>query len=312
MNNLVIILLLFALVVTALMMLVQFVMRRRQALQRMHMRLLELQPDFDAQMQQVLIGRGRQQGNWWLEYWRRLYLQSGVNWTVMQGLVRVLGVFMLLLLLLTSWLEDWFSCLLLSAMLSLLTCWWWLARQRKARQKTFVLALPDAIGIIVRSLQAGHPLPEGLHTVADEMSGAIALEFAYMNERVSLGAAAEQALLRMYDHVGAEEIRLLSITVSVQAGTGGNLAEVLGKLADLIRQRSMLQMKIKAISAEGRFSAMVMAVFPFLLFALLSVLSPSYFDVLWQSGYGWHMVASALTLIGMGVMWLVRLVNMDL
>lgn len=312
MNNLVIILLLFSLVVIALMMLVQFAMRRRQASQRMHMRLLELQADPQADMQQVLMGRGRQSQTWWRDYGRRLYQQAGVKWTLLQGLVRLMAMFVITWALLSSLFDDWLTCLLLSLLLTMIGCWLWLARLRRSRQKAFVLALPDAIGIIVRSLQAGHPLPEGLHTVATEMSGPIAEEFTFMNERVSLGAPAEVALLRMYDHVGAEEIRLMSITVSVQAGTGGNLAEVLAKLADLIRQRSMLQMKIKAISAEGRFSAMVMALFPFLLFVLLSLLSPGYFDVVWQSGYGWHMVAIALSLIAIGVFWLVRLVNMDL
>lgn len=312
MSNLLIVLVLFIVLVGALMLVVQVILRRRQAAQRMHMRLMELQAHDDVELTQILSRQSQTSPSWWHDYGRRLYRQAGVQWSLGQWLLRLMGGFIMAFGLLSLVSMDWLSCLLLSLILTLVGLWGWLMRQRRLRQKAFVLALPEAIGIIVRSLQAGHPLPEGLRTVADELSGVISAEFASMNDQVSLGAPAEVALLRMYDHVGAEEIRLMAITVSVQAGTGGNLAEVLGKLADLIRQRSMLHMKIKAISAEGRFSAMVMAVFPFLLFGLLTLLSPGYFDVVWQSGYGWHMVMVALGLIGVGVAWLVRLVDMDM
>jgi tight adherence protein B len=185
------------------------------------------------------------------------------------------------------------------------------ARRRQQRIRRFITQLPEALDVIVRSLAAGHPLPVSIALVAREMSDPIGSEFGMMSDELTYGTDIDTATRNMATRVGAEEINLLAISLTVQRGAGGNLAEILANLADMVRRRTMLKAKIKAISAEGRMTSWFMLLFPFGLYGMLKLLKPDYFEPLWQSGYGnmFLMSAAALMLIGMAI--LRKLVNFD-
>ncbi|QGY00210.1 type II secretion system F family protein [Roseovarius faecimaris] len=182
---------------------------------------------------------------------------------------------------------------------------------RNRRIKTFTRQLPEAIDIVVRSLNAGHPLTAAIGLVAREMPDPLGSEFGILNDQMTFGSELEQAMLNMYDRVGAPELNLLTVSVSVQRGTGGNLAEILSNLGQMIRDRLTIKAKIKAISAEGRITAWIMLLFPFALFYMILFLVPTYYDKVWESGYGAYIVTGCLIAIFMGMLVIRRLVNFD-
>lgn len=184
-------------------------------------------------------------------------------------------------------------------------------RVRARRVAKFVAQLPDGLDIIVRSMNSGHPLTSAIALVGREMPDPIGSEFGILSDQLTFGSELDDAMLRMVDRVGAEELNLLAVTVSVQRSTGGNLSEILENLSGMIRDRAMLRNKIRAISAEGRITAMIMAAFPFLLYLMISSLVPTYFDPVWESGHGTTVVVSILVLMTFGLFILYKLVKFD-
>lgn len=182
---------------------------------------------------------------------------------------------------------------------------------RSKRIKAFTNQLAPALDIIIRSLNAGHPLNAAIALVAKEMPDPIGTEFGILSDHLTFGADLETSMLNMYERVGAPELKLLAVTVTVQSATGGNLSEILENLAGMIRARIMLKAKIRAISAEGRITAMIMAIFPFFLFMMIRTLVPTYFDPLWESGFGAQVVVGCLAMMSFGIFVLNRLVNFD-
>lgn len=186
----------------------------------------------------------------------------------------------------------------------------WVKRMR--RISVFTRQLPEAIDVIVRSLNAGHPLNSAIALVAREMPDPIGSEFGILNDQMTYGSDLETGMLALYDRVGAPEINLLTVTVSVQRGTGGNLSEILENLSDMIRARLMMKRKILAISAEGRITSWIMIGFPFGLYYMILALVPEYFDPVWETGYGPLVVAGCLVMIFFGMIIIRRLVNFDI
>lgn len=182
---------------------------------------------------------------------------------------------------------------------------------RRKRIRRFVDQLPTAIEIMVRSLNAGHPVTAAINLVAKEMPDPVGSEFGMLTDQLTFGSEIEDGMMNMIDRTGVEEIKLLAVTITVQRGTGGNLSEILENLAGMIRDRAMIKAKIKAISAEGRITAVIMAVFPFLLFLMILTLAPTYFDEVWASGWAGTIIAVCLVIMAIGVVILHRLVNFD-
>lgn len=182
---------------------------------------------------------------------------------------------------------------------------------RSRRIQKFTTQLPPAIDIIVRSLKAGHPVVAAIALVAREMPDPIGSEFGILNDQMTFGSDLDQAMMNMYSRVGAPELNLLTVTLSVQRGTGGNLSEILENLSQMIRDRMMIRAKIKAISVEGRITAWIMMLFPFGLYYMILFMVPTYFDLVWDSGYGSYFVIGCLSMIFTGMLIIRRLVNFD-
>ena len=113
------------------------------------------------------------------------------------------------------------------------------------------------------------------------------------------------------DRVGVEDLNLLAISLSVQAGTGGNLVEILQNLSKTLRDRFMLKAKVKSISAEGRITAIFMSIYPFLLYGMIRALAPTYFDPVWDSGYGTIIVTTLLVVMAIGNVILYKMVHFE-
>ncbi|EJZ22962.1 type II secretion system F family protein [Rhizobium sp. Pop5] len=185
----------------------------------------------------------------------------------------------------------------------------WRARARRMRK--FEQKLPEALDVANRSLAAGHPLPAAISLVAREMPDPIGTEFGLLSDELTYGVTLDDALVNLADRVGVEDLNLLAISLSVQAGTGGNLVEILQNLSKTLRDRSMLKAKVKAISSEGRITAIFMSMYPFLLYAMIKALSPTYFDPVWDSGHGTVLVCVLLAVMAIGNVILYKMVNFE-
>ncbi len=151
---------------------------------------------------------------------------------------------------------------------------------RRRRIGSFTAQLPDALNIIVRSLRIGHPFVSAIGLAAKEMRDPIGAELAITAEEIMFGQDVTTAVVNLHRRVGQDDLLFLVTAVSVQSQTGGNLAEVLARLATLMRQRSTLQLKVKALSAEGRLSAWFLSAMPFILYGAIRLLSKDYFGEL--------------------------------
>ncbi|MFD1341171.1 type II secretion system F family protein [Litorisediminicola beolgyonensis] len=242
----------------------------------------------------------------------RTMAQTGLEISTPRRLLYLFGLFAIGIIISTLFLGlTGFVRLGFGIVFALAVAWFAIVIMRRRRINTFTTQLAPAIEIIVRSLNAGHPLNSAIALVAREMPDPIGSEFGILSSQLTFGSDLHQGFLNMIQRVGAPELNLLAVTVSVQRGTGGNLSEILENLAKMIRDRLMLKAKIRAISAEGRMTSWIMLGFPFFLFFMIKVMVPDYYDELWESGYGTHVVVTCLILMFFGMIIIRKLVNFD-
>jgi len=147
----------------------------------------------------------------------------------------------------------------------------------KRRRAKAVSQLPEALDIIVRSLGAGHPVPVSMDLVAKEMPDPIGSEFGMVSDEISFGSHMTSAIQRLAERTGHPDFDLFAAMIRLQERTGGNLAQLLRANSDTIRARQKMRLKIKAASAEGRMSAMILNVAPLAVFLLVNLLSPGFY-----------------------------------
>jgi tight adherence protein B len=176
----------------------------------------------------------------------------------------------------------------------------WILNVRRRRMARIIAQMPDALDMLVRSVRAGHPVPTGVGLVAREMNPPIATEFAAVFDEMSYGIDLRQALEKMSRRLHMVEIDYMVAAIRIQSSTGGNLAEVLASLSRVMREKVKLKAKILALSAEARFSGLVLSALPILVVAGLQLLNPHYYDITRDHpSLKWILGAAALvTLVG--------------
>ena len=140
----------------------------------------------------------------------------------------------------------------------------------------FNARFPDALELMVRGLRSGLPISETVSIVADEVPGPIAEEFRSVSDKMKIGRTMEVALQETADRLGTAEFQFFVITLAIQRETGGNLAETLANLADVLRKRAQMKLKIKAMSSESKASAWIIGSLPFIVFTLIMIINPGY------------------------------------
>ena len=146
-------------------------------------------------------------------------------------------------------------------------------RQRKRVEEQF----PISLDIFVRALRAGHPVSSAIDLLTKEMPDPIGSEFGLVADEVSYGAELQDSLADMADRWGIEDIRMFVVSLSVQNETGGNLAEVLEKLSEVIRARASLYRKVRALSSEGRMTGWMLTILPIAAFVGLFAVNPTFY-----------------------------------
>ncbi|GAM05798.1 type II secretion system F family protein [Novosphingobium sp. MBES04] len=144
------------------------------------------------------------------------------------------------------------------------------------RTNNFITKFPDAIELLVRGLRSGLPVTETLTVVAKEVPGPVGQEFKLITERIKIGKTMEDALQETADRLSIPEFNFFCITLAIQRETGGNLAETLANLADVLRKRAQMKLKIRAMSSESKASAYIVGALPFLVFGMIWMVNPSY------------------------------------
>jgi len=171
-----------------------------------------------------------------------------------------------------------------------------LALIRRKRIARFSEQLPNAIDVIVRGVRSGHPFTVALGLVAKEMSDPVGSEFGMASDEISFGSDIGTALDNLFHRVGHEDLLYLTMSIKIQNQTGGNLAEILSRLARLLRERAILRLKVRAISAEGRLSSVFLTAMPFFLFGIITLLRPDYF---FNDVVGNHPITMPLLFVGL-------------
>ncbi|CTQ65180.1 type II secretion system F family protein [Roseibium alexandrii] len=188
---------------------------------------------------------------------------------------------------------------------------WYIGNKRKRRFNAFLNELPNGIDIIVRGVKAGLPLSDCVKVVAREAREPVATEFRKVTETQVMGVSLAEALSRMPDRVPLPETNFLAIVVSIQQKAGGGLAEALGNLSRVLRQRKAMKAKIKALSSEAKSSAAIIGALPFVVGGILFFIAPDYMMILFTATTGKIIVAGCLFWMFCGIMVMRSMINFD-
>ena len=188
---------------------------------------------------------------------------------------------------------------------------WLLSFLKKRREAKFLNAFPDAVDIIVRGVKAGLPLLDCLKMITIEAPEPLRSEFRGIVETQAIGMPLGEACAKLYEHMPLPEANFFGIVVSIQQRSGGNLAEALGNLSRVLRDRKKMKAKIKAMSQEAKASAAIIAALPVAVMTLVYITSPQYISLLWTEPLGRVMLAACVVWMSMGVLVMKKMINFD-
>ncbi|MFL6842174.1 MAG: type II secretion system F family protein [Sphingomicrobium sp.] len=182
----------------------------------------------------------------------------------------------------------------------------------KRRIAKFNSNFPDAIELMVRGLRSGLPITETLGIVAHEIGGPVGLEFRSVADKMKIGRTMEAALQETADRLGTAEFQFFVITLAIQRETGGNLAETLSNLADVLRKRAQMKLKIRAMSSESKASAMIVGSLPFIVFTLVWMINPGYMADFFTDQRLMVAGVGGLVWMSIGVFIMAKMVNFEI
>lgn len=198
---------------------------------------------------------------------------------------------------------NWLIALLVTAAVFIGAPVMILSTTGKKRSVKLATQLPDGLNVIVRSLEAGHPVPTAIALVGSEMPDPIGTEFGMLADEIAYGSSLNDAVRRLSLRSFNQDVDLFAATIRLQQRTGGNLSELLKLNASAIRERQILRMKVKAASAEGRMSAMILTLAPFIVGAAIHAINQDFYGSVihmpivqyWLAGFGvWMLIGNMI------------------
>lgn len=180
------------------------------------------------------------------------------------------------------------------------------------RVKRFTAVFPDAIDLIVRGLKSGLPVAESINAVGAEMADPVGHEFRLVSDNIKFGMPLEEALWEVSARLDIQEFKFFIISLSVQRETGGNLAETLANLSEILRRRRQMSLKVKAMSSEARASAYILGSLPFIMFGIIFMLNPGYETELFTDPRGRMMLGAGLVTMLMGIAVMAKMVKFEI
>lgn len=191
----------------------------------------------------------------------------------------------------------------------LLFPYYYVLRQRKRRLTSFETHFTQALDIVTRSMRAGHPFTNALQMVSTELPDPISTEFSRVVKEQQMGLPLEESLKGLARRIPLMDLRFFVLTILIHQQTGGDLSEVLDNLSGVIRTRFQVLGQVSALTAEGRLSGWVLCALPFIVFGLITLVNPSYIDVLMENPTGKKMLYGAGIMQIIGVFIIRKIVN---
>lgn len=187
--------------------------------------------------------------------------------------------------------------------------YFYILHKKRRRMHAFGRQLPEALELLSRALRAGHAFPAGLKIVSDEFSDPMGTEFGKVFDEINFGTTIPKSLTNLAHRLDCEDLQFLIISVIVQKETGGNLAEILENTSSLIRRRFELLGRVRALSAEGRMSAWMLSILPFLLALGLFIINRAYITLLVKEPLGQKLMMCALIWLTIGIFLIKRMIK---
>jgi tight adherence protein B len=266
--------------------------------------LLKDQSDREGVLIQLRKERGLTKGGDYrlpIEFLNRLILQSGVKAGILKLALYVSVVAIAAAAVMQVLKGDTLYTALTFVFFLTLVPLLWLKFLRGRRQKNFGAQFPDALDIIIRSLRAGHPVPVAITMVGRELPDPCGTEFGIVADEVTYGADLETAMRSLYFRVGQDDLPLFVTAVAIQGSTGGNLSEILENLSGVIRLRFKMRRKVRALAAEGRASALILASLPVGIFGIINLIAPEFYSSVWHHDMTKITLACAAGWMGVGI-----------
>lgn len=188
---------------------------------------------------------------------------------------------------------------------------WLLSFLKKRREAKFLDAFPDAVDIIVRGVKAGLPLLDCMKMISIESPEPLKSQFRSIIETQAVGMPLGEAVGKLYDDMPLAESNFFAIVISIQQKAGGNLAEALGNLSNVLRDRKKMKGKIRAMSQEAKASASIIGALPVAVMTMVYLSSPQYIALLWTEPLGRIMLAASVLWMATGVMVMKKMINFD-
>ncbi len=188
---------------------------------------------------------------------------------------------------------------------------WVLGFLKKRRLSKYLEELPNAIDVIVRGIRSGLPLGDCMRIISAEAREPVKSEFRYIVEQQTLGLSIGDAVGKLYDRVPVAESSFFAIVIGIQQKSGGNLAETLGNLSRVLRERRKMKQKIIAMSMEAKASAGIIAALPFVVATLTYITSPTYIELLWLTFTGKMMLGVSAVWMTFGILVMRKMINFD-
>ena len=188
----------------------------------------------------------------------------------------------------------------------------YLTLRKKRRLARFEEAFPEAIDMLGRAIRAGHPLSSGIQMVGQEMAEPVGNEFRTLFEEQRFGVPFADVLMGLVDRIDLVDVRIFSTAILVQREVGGNLAEILDNISNMIRARFKIRRQLRTYTAQGRISGLVVGIMPFAVGLAFYGINPDYVRVLFEHPLGRIMLATAITLQIFGYFWVRKIVNIEI
>jgi tight adherence protein B len=238
--------------------------------------------------------------------------RSGKNWTLQQYLYGTLGLIIAITVIIYLKSGAMLLSLLFGVVVGAGLPHLVLNYFIKRRTNQFNAKFPDGIELLVRGLRSGLPVTETLGLVAQEVPGPVGVEFKAIVDRIKVGKTMEEALQETADRLGTPEFQFFTITLAIQRETGGNLAETLSNLADVLRKRSQMKLKIRAMSSESKASAYIVGALPFIVFFLIWWINPHYIGTFFKDDRLIAIGLGGLVWMGIGAFIMAKMVSFEI
>lgn len=240
----------------------------------------------------------------------RLLQQSGVNITLVKFIGIQTALTLCVLLLLTLLFDALFVvALLIALVVGISVPYLFIVRKRIDRHEKFTQQLPDALDYLARSMRAGNPFTASLRMASEELPVPTGTEFGITFDEMNYGLELDDALFNLGERSGSEEMRFFITAVLIQKTTGGNLADVLNRIAAVMRSRAILHRDIRILAAEMKYSANILIALPFVVAGLMSIVNPGYLPILFEHEIGLILIGAQILLMLLGYIVIQRMIN---